>query len=61
MLFGLGPKRLPTFRSVNACQPDFMLNLVGIEDYDGVTVSDPHNAPCERLGVYRQEGEKQNK
>ena len=39
--------------SINTRQPDLVLNLAGIQDHDGITVRDTHNAACEGFGGYR--------
>jgi hypothetical protein len=59
MRFGLGAERLFALGGIDDLQTYLVLDLVGVEDHDGVPVRDAHHAPRERLGVRQREHEQQ--
>ena len=59
LFLGLSPECLAPFRSVNTLQPDLVLGLAGIEDYDGIAVCDAYDSPCENFSLCQGEDEKQ--
>ena len=48
-----------SFRGIDALQTYLVLDLVGVEDHDGVPVRDAHNASGEGLCVQKGESEQQ--
>lgn len=51
VLPGDPPESLAKFRGINACEPDLVLVLGGVEQGDGVAVVDRYHLAFEEIGV----------
>ena len=61
VLFCLIAEGLFTLWRVNACQPDFMLRVMRIEDSNRIPIGNTHNAPCESLSLRGRQSRPQEK
>ena len=55
VLLGLRAKCLSSFRGIDALQPDFVLDLAGVDDHDTIAVCNTHDSPCQCISLCQVE------
>ena len=57
VLLGCSPERLPTFGCVDPVQPNLVLEVVHVQQRDGVAIIHPHDAALDLVRTYVRTGD----